>query len=90
MKNEWNLFFFLREIKEIFPIYSGTDFETAKQTLIANNYNLEQAINYHLERTNALNAPENDVAGKEHCDNNKKTVFFIEIFFSSFFFGWNL
>lgn len=34
----------------------------AKQTLSANDWNIEHAINCHLERTNALNAPENDVA----------------------------
>lgn len=38
----------------------GTDFETAKQTLTANNFNLEQAINFHLERSNVLNGSDDD------------------------------
>lgn len=41
----------------------GVDFDTARQTLTVNNFNLEQAINYHLERSNAIGAPEDDVAG---------------------------
>lgn len=47
-----HFFFVLRVI--------GADFDTAKQVLTVNNFNLEQAINYHLERSN----PEDDVAGK--------------------------
>lgn len=41
-------------------MFIGTDFETAKQTLTANNFNLEQAINFHLERSNVLNIPDED------------------------------
>lgn len=42
----------------------GADFDTAKEVLTANNFNLEQAINYHLERSSSIGAPEDDVAGK--------------------------
>lgn len=42
----------------------GADFDTAKQVLTVNNFNLEQAVNYHLERSNAISAPEDHVAGK--------------------------
>ncbi|XP_055309682.1 UBX domain-containing protein 7 isoform X2 [Sitodiplosis mosellana] len=46
----------------MFIFLKGADFDTAKQALIVNNFNLEQAINYHLERSNAIGAPEDDVA----------------------------
>lgn len=73
--------------------FLGADFETAKQALTVNNFNLEQAINYHLERSNSLGAPEDDVAGmvdrfeREISATNgillKQTVwFFLEIFSS--------
>lgn len=48
----------------VFSIAKGADFDTAKHALTANNFNLEQAINYHLERSNSVGAPEDDVAGK--------------------------
>ncbi|XP_031634968.1 uncharacterized protein LOC116348194, partial [Contarinia nasturtii] len=44
----------------LFMKISGADFDTARQALTVNN--LEQAIIYHLERTNAIGAPEADVA----------------------------
>ncbi|XP_031631535.1 UBX domain-containing protein 7-like [Contarinia nasturtii] len=46
----------------LFMEISGADFDTARQALTVNNFNLEQAINYHLERSNAIGAPEDDVA----------------------------
>lgn len=42
----------------------GADFDTAKQALTLNNFNLEQAVNWHLERSNSIGSPEDDVAGK--------------------------
>lgn len=46
-------------------LFKGADFDTAKQALTVNNFNVEQALNYHLERVNgAIGAPEDDVAGK--------------------------
>lgn len=45
-------------------LIADADFDTAKEALTVNNFNLEQALNYHLERTNALGAPEDDVAGE--------------------------
>lgn len=50
----------------MFVFLKGADFDTAKQALTVNNFNLEQAINYHLERSNAIGAPEDDVAGKRN------------------------
>lgn len=47
-----------------FGFILGADFDTAKQVLTVNNFNLEQAVNYHLERSNSIGAPEDDVAGK--------------------------
>lgn len=44
--------------------FKGADFDTAKQILTLNNFNLEQAINSHLERSNSIGDPEDDVAGK--------------------------
>lgn len=38
----------------------------AKQALTVNNFNLQQAINYHLERSNPVGAPEDDVAGIDY------------------------
>lgn len=46
----------------LFMEISGADFDTAKQALTVNNFNLEQAINYHLERSNSIGSPEDDVA----------------------------
>lgn len=51
------------EFKLNCPNFLGADFDTAKQALTANNFNLEQAINYHLERSHSIGAPEDDVAG---------------------------
>lgn len=50
--------------------FAGTDFDTAKQVLTVNNFNLEQAINSHLERSNLVGAPEDDVAGKNENENH--------------------
>lgn len=47
-------------------LFEGADFDTAKQALTVNNFNVEQALNYHLERMNGgVGAPEDDVAGKK-------------------------
>lgn len=45
-------------------VCEGADFDTAKQALTLNNFNLEQAVNWHLERSNSIGSPEDDVAGK--------------------------
>lgn len=55
--NIWIFFF------SSFVTFQGADFDTAKQALTLNNFNLEQAINYHLERSNSFSSPEDDVAG---------------------------
>lgn len=49
-----------------FYAFVGADFEMAKQALTVNNFNLERAINYHLERSNSVGAPEDDVAGIDY------------------------
>lgn len=38
----------------------------AKQALTVNDFNLERALNYHLERSNPVGAPEDDVAGIDY------------------------
>lgn len=56
---------FAIELIESLPL-KGADFDTAKQALTVNNFNVEQALNYHLERANgSIGAPEDDVAGKK-------------------------
>lgn len=49
--------------------YQGSDYDTAVQILTATNYDLQQAVNLHLERINEPNesndvSPEDEVAGK--------------------------
>lgn len=47
----------------------GSDYDTAVQMLTATNYDLQQAMNLHLERINEPaetndNSPEDEVAGE--------------------------